>query len=80
MTPLLRGEVVELPPQRSDPFSVLFSLIFWLLWGGFFLGSVFFEPSRAWWPGILLGVILGGVVMWLAVGTILSTIVGIIFS
>ncbi len=58
MEPLLKGEIVELPKEPTDPFAILFSLVFWLGWGGLFLGSVFFEPSKAWWPGMVVGMIL----------------------
>lgn len=80
ISPLLRGEVVELPEKAPDSIGILVTLIFWLSWGGIFLGSAFFEPSKAWWPGIILGALLGGIVMWIAVGTIMMTLLGVFFS
>lgn len=80
MAPLLRGEIVELPEKTPDSVGILVTLIFWLTWGGMFLGSAFFEPSKAWWPGIILGALLGGIVMWITVGTITMTLLGVFFS
>gem|GEM_PF-4129870 len=50
--------MVELPEPAPDSLGILVTLLFWLLWGGIFLGSPLFEPSKAWWPGILIGAIL----------------------
>lgn len=80
MTPLLRGEVVELPEPAPDSIGILVTLIFWLVWGGIFLGSALFEPSKAWWPGMVIGGLLGGLVMWIAVGTVVMTVLGILVS
>ncbi len=41
-----------------------------------FLGSAFFEPSKAWWPGMIIGGVLGGLVMWIAVGTVIMAVIG----
>jgi uncharacterized protein len=80
MSPLLRGEVVELPEEPINPLDALVPLLFWLVWWGIFLGSAIFEPSKAWWPGIVIGAILWGIVMWITVGTVLMTVIGVILS
>jgi uncharacterized protein len=80
MTPLLKGEVVELPEKPINPMEALVPLLFWLIWWGIFLGSAIFEPSKAWWPGIVIGAILWGIVMWISVGTLLMTIVWVLLS
>lgn len=58
MIPLLRGEIVELPEKPINPLDAIVPLLFWLVWGGIFLGSALFEPSKAWWPGIVIGAFL----------------------
>ncbi len=80
MTPLLRGEIKELPNRAPDSLWIIVSLVFWLVWWGFFLGSVFFEPSRAWWPGMITWGVFGWIVMWIAGGTLFMALIGIFVS
>ncbi len=80
ITPLLTGEKVTLPAAPATIIDTLLPLLFWLSWGGFFLGSVFFEPSKAWWPGIIIGAFLWGVSMWMALSTLSALLVGMISS
>ena len=56
---MITGEIVDLPDPPMNIEGVFWSLLFWLIWGGFFLGAVFFEPSKAWWPGMVIGVLIG---------------------
>ena len=44
------------------------------------MGSAIFEPSKAWWPGMVIGGILGGLVMWVAVGTMIMAVIGAIIA
>jgi len=80
LSPLMAGEIVDLPEPPVDTFGVLFGLMIWLVWGGFFLWSVFFEWSKAWWPGIVIGVLLGWAVLWFTVGTLLAASIGMMLS
>jgi uncharacterized protein len=75
MTPILRGEVVDIPKPPQDAMSVLVSLMFFLIWWGMFLGSAVFEPSKAWWPGMVLWALLGALVMWFLVWTLITALV-----
>ncbi|MEI6711662.1 MAG: hypothetical protein WCK88_05805 [bacterium] len=40
------------------------------------MGNTFFASSKAWWPGMVIGAILGGLVMWFLLGTIVMAILG----
>ncbi len=76
MTPLLTGESVELPVSPVDILGVWVTFLVFLVWGGMFLGSAVFEPSKAWWPGFAIGALLGGLVIWFLLGNIFIALGG----
>lgn len=78
--PLLSGEIVNLPEPPADILGVFVTFIIFLVYGGIFLGSVFFEKSKAWWPGIMIGIILWGGVLWVLVGTVIASMIGMIVA
>lgn len=80
MIPLLKGEVVTIPDPPKDVTGIWISFIIFLCWWGAFLGNTFFASSKAWWPGMVIGAILGGLVMWFLLGTIVMAILGWIIA
>lgn len=78
--PLLKGEVVTIPDSPKDTMDIWISFIIFLFWWGVFLGNTFFESSKAWWPGMIIGAILGSLVMWFLLGTIIMAVLGWIIA